>query len=321
MNAMHGASGLILLLALGACSQASNDEDVARRVIGPAGGIITSVDSVLTVVIPPGALEEELEFFIEPSNEPPPTSYPAYLVRPTPELLFDATITYRTSLPAETVALALGAVDPNAFDQGRGEWVPLPLLRVDPEQGLVTGLDDRISIFYALIDDANSSSTGTTSTDDGMDTEDSGDTGGTGATTQLGTTTNSGTTDSGTTTGSGGASTSTGLGESSGELALSFAMDIQPIINANCECHTAGAPAGLSMVDGFGNLVDVASTEAPGLDRIEPGVPDDSYLWHKVNGTHIGVGGSGNPMPAPAGGLDAGSLATLEAWILEGALP
>ena len=75
------------------------------------------------------------------------------------------------------------------------------------------------------------------------------------------------------------------------------------------------------LMSGYGNLVDVPSTEAPALDRIEPGDPDASYLWHKINGTHASVGGSGNPMPAPAGGLDAGTIATIEAWISGGAQP
>lgn len=142
-----------LLLALGACSSPEVDPDVAHTRIGPGGGIITSVDSVLTIAIPPGALEEDHDFFIEATNEPPDVYGQAYLVRPNPVVRYDVTVTYRDDLPEDPSGIAVGAVDSEAFEGGNGNWESLPVLRVDVEDKLVGGVDDGISIFYGLVDD------------------------------------------------------------------------------------------------------------------------------------------------------------------------
>jgi len=323
MNAMRRAMVLtVLAVCLGSlgmgsgCHEAPEDSELARRVIGPAGGILTSTDSVLTLAIPPGALEEEVELFIERSDEPPTVFGHAYLVRPSPTLRYDASVTYRQELPDDTSGLAVGAVDAVAYEEGRGQWKPLPLLRVDRQAKLVSGLDDGVSIFYALLDDADGSpstpsDTGDTGTATTMGPDVTDDTGPPDETTGPGDSTGAGDSTEG----------SSGPGESSGEPPPSFGSDVEPILEANCNCHFDGAPAELSFTDAYANLVNVASTEAAGLDRVEPGVLDDSYLWHKLSGTHIAAGGSGDPMPAPTGGLAAGSLAVIEAWISGGAEP
>jgi hypothetical protein len=108
-----------------------------------------------------------------------------------------------------------------------------------------------------------------------------------------------------------------------GEPALSFANDVYPIIEANCSCHVDGGPGGLEMPDAgtaYGNLVDVPSNNAANAqDRVEPGDPDASFLWHKLNGTL--AGGEGDPMPDGGPQLGAGDLGTVEQWILGGAQP
>lgn len=152
----HAIASTLWMLALGGCPSDDEDPELARGMIGPDGGIITSVDSVLTLAIPPGALEQTHEFFIERTNEPPDVYGDAYLVRPNPEVAYDVTVTYRTDLPADTSTLAVGAVDVTAYEEGSGQWHPLPVLQVVPEDKLVSGLDDEISIFYALLDDVSS---------------------------------------------------------------------------------------------------------------------------------------------------------------------
>lgn len=151
----------LVLLSAGGCSEPASDPDLARAVIGPRGGIITSVDEVLTIAIPPGALEQSVELFIRPTDEPPDVFGQAYLVRPNPALRYDVTVTYRQELPADISRLAVGAVDAVEFEADRGRWEALPVLRVDREAELVTGLDDGISIFYALLDDAEDAPSGT----------------------------------------------------------------------------------------------------------------------------------------------------------------
>jgi hypothetical protein len=54
---------------------------------------------------------------------------------------------------------------------------------------------------------------------------------------------------------------------------------------------------------------------------IAPGSPEDSYLWHKLRGTHLDVGGSGERMPLVAPPLDAETMDRIETWITIGAPP
>ena len=51
------------------------------------------------------------------------------------------------------------------------------------------------------------------------------------------------------------------------------------------------------------------------------GLPDDSYVWHKINGTQNSVGGSGVRMPKNSPPLNAQQKDLIEQWILDGALP
>lgn len=157
----------LLVLGLCGCQEPPASSEIATQVIGPAGGIITSSDGVLTLAIPPGALDQQVELFIERTDEPPAVFGPAYLVRPSPALRYDLSVTYHQELPADSSGLAVGAVDALAYAQGSGEWVPLPLLRVDRRAKLVSGLDDGVSIFYALLDDVDATPSTTSATETG----------------------------------------------------------------------------------------------------------------------------------------------------------
>lgn len=84
-------------------------------------------------------------------------------------------------------------------------------------------------------------------------------------------------------------------------------------------CHMGGEDSGGMNLDaGRRAVVDVPSVDVPAMDLVEPGDPDASYLWHKVNGTHRAVGGAGAQMPTQFT-LKAPELALLERWILQGA--
>lgn len=91
-------------------------------------------------------------------------------------------------------------------------------------------------------------------------------------------------------------------------------IDIQPVWTANCvsaSCH-------VFMTDAYDNIVDVPSSQVPSMPFIKPGSPEMSYIMHKLEGTHLGVGGSGQAMP-PGGPLKANVLDMLRVWIQEGA--
>jgi hypothetical protein len=96
--------------------------------------------------------------------------------------------------------------------------------------------------------------------------------------------------------------------------------DVDEIIFETCAgCHY-GEPAGLGLVDAYDRLVGVASTQLPTMNRVTAGSLEDSYLWHKVSGTHLDIGGTGDRMPR-FGELGADELEVIRQWILGGALP
>ena len=84
-------------------------------------------------------------------------------------------------------------------------------------------------------------------------------------------------------------------------------------------CHsTLSAQAGLVLVAGvaYGNIVDVPSTQNPALDRIEPGIANQSYLVKKLRGDAdiLGV-----RMPNGQAPLSQGDIASIIAWVQAGA--
>ena len=88
---------------------------------------------------------------------------------------------------------------------------------------------------------------------------------------------------------------------------ISFAQTISPIFDLSCAsapgCHTGAFPEADMVLDanvifsGPLGAVGVASLEVPGLNRIEPGSAESSYLAHKIQGTQVSVGGFGERMP------------------------
>jgi hypothetical protein len=106
-----------------------------------------------------------------------------------------------------------------------------------------------------------------------------------------------------------------------GSDTLSYAVSVQPLFSSyGClGCH--GGSGGLTIVDST-SLVNVSSGNGvPVLDYIEPGVPAQSYLWHKINGTQASIGGIGLQMPRLQAPMAPADLATVEEWILDGAQP
>lgn len=102
-----------------------------------------------------------------------------------------------------------------------------------------------------------------------------------------------------------------------------FDRDVVPILEVKCAgCHYS-EPQGLRLYgDGvYDLLVGHQAGQLRSMDRVTPGDLDQSYLWHKLNGTHEEVGGTGSAMPTVYGEpLTAAELDTFRAWILGGAL-
>ena len=116
-----------------------------------------------------------------------------------------------------------------------------------------------------------------------------------------------------------------GNGGTTGPTNPTLSADVQPIFTANCAlagCHTGTVPAegqNLSSGNAFGNTVGIPSVQLPSMNRVTPNDPSQSYLVHKIEGTHLSVGGSGLRMPLGRGALSSTQIATIGAWITSGA--
>jgi len=77
----------------------------------------------------------------------------------------------------------------------------------------------------------------------------------------------------------------------------------------------------MSLVAGqaFSNVVNIAARELPSMNRVTPNQPDNSYLVHKIQGTHLDVGGSGSRMPLNRSPLSQSDIDLIRAWIQAGA--
>jgi hypothetical protein len=106
--------------------------------------------------------------------------------------------------------------------------------------------------------------------------------------------------------------------------------EVRPIFQQRCVdgCHE---PGGLwftyDMTDIHASMVEVTGpSQGMQCFLIEPGDPDRSYIWHKINGTHtMNCSGSGAQMPVlhdaigTADPLPQAQLDLIEGWILSGA--
>lgn len=132
-------------------------------------------------------------------------------------------------------------------------------------------------------------------------------------------------------TGSAGSSSSSSSGDGETTIDLPgvhFIQDVWPIVKVSCSCHVyvpQGMPPGPAAYPQLGEdpaaayllLVDQPALGI-GLDYVEPGDPAASYLFAKVTGKQLDVGGNGETMP-PGVMLGADELATIQAWIEMGA--
>ena len=278
-----------------------DDERTVRARIGPSGGQISSHDGVLTLLILPGALEDEQEFVVAPSDTPPHIFGPAYRVQPDIDLMINAEVTYARTLPNDPTGTAVAAIRREDFAAGDGTWIKLPTVELDVNE-LVTATDAEVSLFYGLLEGDDIS--GTTSTTTSTPTDDSiGD---------------------------------TASEESGGETEdtagpVAHAPDIMPIWASTCQgagCHSAGQSVPDLETDPYAAIVGVMPLSAA-VPYVTPGDPQTSYLWHKIAATHTleanlggcGCGGAGNPMPSGGATISDQDKDTIFAWIEQGADP
>ena len=112
---------------------------------------------------------------------------------------------------------------------------------------------------------------------------------------------------------SGGATAGTYAGISSGLMAPRCATG---------SCHGGASPTVFPSCDAdrwYDAMVAAPSQQAPGMNLIEPGDAEQSYLVHKLRGTQGLAGGGGARMPIADSPLDDVEQAAVEAWISNGA--
>lgn len=78
-------------------------------------------------------------------------------------------------------------------------------------------------------------------------------------------------------------------------------------------CHNGSEAPNLSAGAAYNNIVNVRSSR--GIDYIEPGSPNNSYLYLKIIGSNI----SGSRMPEGQAPLPAAIADSIKAWIQKGA--
>jgi hypothetical protein len=106
------------------------------------------------------------------------------------------------------------------------------------------------------------------------------------------------------------------------DLQPTFASIEREILSQRCVgCHngtTRFLPALMNLTEGnaYASLVGVASVEQPGLQRVAPGDPDNSYLIHKIEGR---AGITGQRMPLAGTPLTDGQILVIKRWIELGA--
>jgi hypothetical protein len=110
-------------------------------------------------------------------------------------------------------------------------------------------------------------------------------------------------------------------------VVVDYAGELQPLWNTQCTCHLQGASGTmvaptltLNEEVSYAELVGTPSMAVPAMSRVTAADLEASYLWHKIGGTHLDVGGTGTQMP-PTGPLSPDDIALVQAWIEGGALP
>ena len=96
-----------------------------------------------------------------------------------------------------------------------------------------------------------------------------------------------------------------------------FAAIQQEVFTPTCAisgCHNGSERPNLTSAVAYNNIVNVQS--AQGVDYIDPGNPDNSYLYRKI----IGVNIAGRIMPRNGAAFAAAITDSVRTWIENGAL-
>jgi OmcA/MtrC family decaheme c-type cytochrome len=118
-----------------------------------------------------------------------------------------------------------------------------------------------------------------------------------------------------------------GLAPRGTSASASFSAIVQEILVPRCAtaaCHSGSPPLAFPQLDAdaaYAALVGQPSQQGAGMNMVEAGAPERSYLLFKLRGDAGSVGGTpATPMPIFDTLLDPADVAAIEAWIANGAL-
>jgi hypothetical protein len=105
---------------------------------------------------------------------------------------------------------------------------------------------------------------------------------------------------------------------------VSYAAHLEPLVLAHClGCHEVDDPKAKLVLEegtGYGQLVRRRSVQQPEMALVEPGDPEASYLWLKLQ--HTAAEGKGMPRTLTGSKkLRPAELELYRRWITGGALP
>ncbi len=108
------------------------------------------------------------------------------------------------------------------------------------------------------------------------------------------------------------------------EAPVSYAAHLEPLVIAHClSCHESEEAKGKLVLDpgiGYERLVGSRSIQDPEMALVEPGDPERSYLWLKLQ--HVTKEGKGMPRTLTGSKkLRPAELELYRRWIEGGALP
>ena len=108
------------------------------------------------------------------------------------------------------------------------------------------------------------------------------------------------------------------------DVSVSYSAHLEPLVIAHClGCHESEEPKAklvLGPGEGYGQLVGRRSVQVPKMALVEPGDPDASYLWLKLQ--HRAPEGKGMPRTLTgAKKLRPTELELYRRWIEDGAKP
>ena len=105
---------------------------------------------------------------------------------------------------------------------------------------------------------------------------------------------------------------------------VSYSVHLEPLVTAHClNCHDSEEAKGKLVLDpgvGYEHLVGPRSRQEPDMALVEPGDPEHSYLWLKLQ--HVTKEGKGMPRTLTGSKkLRPAELELYRRWIEGGAKP